>query len=82
MEHLALGSQGLTVGAQGLGLMGMSAFYGATDETESLATIDRALVQHAAGQPGSLRHPPSIGVAFVQDRSCPPWLAWSSDEGR
>ncbi|MBL1084660.1 aldo/keto reductase [Streptomyces actinomycinicus] len=43
MEHRALGSQGLTVGEQGLGCMGMSAFYGATDETESLATIDRAL---------------------------------------
>ncbi|MEV6024727.1 aldo/keto reductase [Streptomyces sp. NPDC052036] len=43
MEHRALGSQGLTVSDQGLGCMGMSAFYGATDETESLATIDRAL---------------------------------------
>ncbi|MYW17214.1 aldo/keto reductase [Streptomyces sp. SID2955] len=43
MEHRALGSQGLTVGAQGLGCMGMSAFYGATDEAESLATVDRAL---------------------------------------
>jgi aryl-alcohol dehydrogenase-like predicted oxidoreductase len=43
MEHRALGSQGLTVSAQGLGCMGMSAFYGAADETESLATIDRAL---------------------------------------
>jgi aryl-alcohol dehydrogenase-like predicted oxidoreductase len=43
MEHRALGSQGLIVGVQGLGCMGMSAFYGATDETESLATIDRAL---------------------------------------
>jgi aryl-alcohol dehydrogenase-like predicted oxidoreductase len=43
MEHRALGNQGLTVGAQGLGLMGMSAFYGATDDTESLATVDRAL---------------------------------------
>jgi len=43
MEHRALGGQGLTVGAQGLGCMGMSAFYGAADETESLATIDRAL---------------------------------------
>ncbi|MBC3839190.1 aldo/keto reductase [Streptacidiphilus sp. 4-A2] len=43
MEQHALGNQGLTVGAQGLGCMGMSAFYGATDETESLATIDRAL---------------------------------------
>ena len=43
MDHRALGGQGLTVGVQGLGCMGMSAFYGATDETESLATIDRAL---------------------------------------
>ncbi|MEU1508740.1 aldo/keto reductase [Kitasatospora sp. NPDC005748] len=43
MEDRALGSQGLTVGVQGLGCMGMSAFYGATDEAESLATIDRAL---------------------------------------
>ncbi|WP_406332551.1 aldo/keto reductase [Streptomyces sp. NBC_00203] len=43
MERQALGSQGLTVGTQGLGCMGMSVFYGATDETESLATIDRAL---------------------------------------
>ncbi|MFK0158462.1 aldo/keto reductase [Streptomyces sp. NPDC090499] len=43
MEQRALGGQGLTVGVQGLGLMGMSVFYGATDETESLATVDRAL---------------------------------------
>ncbi|MER5521629.1 aldo/keto reductase [Streptomyces sp. NPDC002763] len=43
MEMRTLGGQGLTVSAQGLGLMGMSAFYGFTDEAESLATIDRAL---------------------------------------
>ncbi|MGE7434049.1 aldo/keto reductase [Kitasatospora sp. NPDC001175] len=43
MERHTLGRQGLTVSAQGLGCMGMSAFYGATDEVESLATIDRAL---------------------------------------
>ncbi|MFD6878453.1 MULTISPECIES: aldo/keto reductase [unclassified Streptomyces] len=43
MEMRALGGQGLKVGAEGLGLMGMSAHYGATDDTESLATIDRAL---------------------------------------
>ncbi len=33
----------LTVPALGLGCMGMSAFYGTTDEGEALATIDRAL---------------------------------------
>ncbi|MFF4845436.1 aldo/keto reductase [Streptomyces collinus] len=43
MELRTLGSQGLTVSAQGLGCMGMSAFYGSTDTAESLATIDRAL---------------------------------------
>ncbi|MEU9032996.1 aldo/keto reductase [Streptomyces sp. NPDC048383] len=43
MDMRALGGHGLQVGAEGLGLMGMSAHYGATDDTESLATIDRAL---------------------------------------
>jgi aryl-alcohol dehydrogenase-like predicted oxidoreductase len=33
----------LTVPALGLGCMGMTAFYGKTDEREALATIDRAL---------------------------------------
>ena len=41
MDQRKLGS--LTVPALGLGCMGMSAFYGATDADESLATIDRAL---------------------------------------
>jgi aryl-alcohol dehydrogenase-like predicted oxidoreductase len=39
----ALGSQGLTVSRLGLGCMGMSEFYGETDDTESIATIHRAL---------------------------------------
>jgi aryl-alcohol dehydrogenase-like predicted oxidoreductase len=43
MEQRTLGSQGLVVSAMGLGCMGMSDFYGATDEEESLATIRRAL---------------------------------------
>jgi aryl-alcohol dehydrogenase-like predicted oxidoreductase len=38
-----LGSQGLEVSAEGLGCMGMSEFYGATDEAEATATIHRAL---------------------------------------
>jgi aryl-alcohol dehydrogenase-like predicted oxidoreductase len=38
-----LGSQGLEVSALGLGCMGMSQSYGAADETESIATIHRAL---------------------------------------
>ena len=38
-----LGTQGLEVSALGLGCMGMSQFYGATDDRESIATIHRAL---------------------------------------
>jgi aryl-alcohol dehydrogenase-like predicted oxidoreductase len=38
-----LGSSGLVVSAEGLGCMGMSEFYGALDESESVATIHRAL---------------------------------------
>src|SRR4051794_37909858 len=43
MEKRKLGSQGLEVSAMGLGCMGMSEFYGSTDEDEALATIRRAL---------------------------------------
>ena len=42
MRHRQLG-QGLKVSAIGLGCMGMSEFYGAQDEVESIATIHRAL---------------------------------------
>jgi aryl-alcohol dehydrogenase-like predicted oxidoreductase len=42
--------QGLEVSALGLGCMGMSAWYGETDEAESIATIHRAL---------------EIGVTFI-----------------
>ena len=43
MQSVSLGSQGLTVSRQGLGCMGMSDFYGARDDAESVATIHRAL---------------------------------------
>src|SRR5690349_6419936 len=43
IETTTLGTQGLVVSRQGLGCMGMSDFYGATDDAESIATIHRAL---------------------------------------
>ncbi len=43
METVALGTQGLVVSREGLGCMGMSDFYGETDDDESTATIHRAL---------------------------------------
>ncbi|MGI8731352.1 MAG: aldo/keto reductase [Solirubrobacteraceae bacterium] len=43
MNHRTLGREGLDVSELGLGCMGMSEFYGPADETESIATIHRAL---------------------------------------
>ena len=43
METRTLGTQGLEVSPLGLGCMGMSEFYGRTDESEAIATIRRAL---------------------------------------
>ena len=43
MKRRRLGTQGLEVSELGLGCMGMSEFYGRTDEGEAIATIQRAL---------------------------------------
>ncbi len=43
MKTRKLGRQGLEVSALGLGCMGMSQSYGPADETESIATIHRAI---------------------------------------
>jgi aryl-alcohol dehydrogenase-like predicted oxidoreductase len=43
MNTRRLGAGGLTVSAIGLGCMGMSEFYGAGDDRESIATIHRAM---------------------------------------
>jgi aryl-alcohol dehydrogenase-like predicted oxidoreductase len=43
MDNRKLGQQGLEVSEQGLGCMGMSEFYGDSDENEAIRTIHRAL---------------------------------------
>jgi aryl-alcohol dehydrogenase-like predicted oxidoreductase len=43
MQRRSLGRSGLTVSAIGLGCMGMSEFYGTSDEAASIATIERAI---------------------------------------
>ena len=43
MDQRTLGTQGLTVSAEGLGCMGMSEFYGSADASEATATIRAAL---------------------------------------
>ncbi len=43
MQRSTLGEQGLEVSEQGLGCMGMSEFYGQADDSESIATIHRAI---------------------------------------
>lgn len=43
MKKMSLGSEGLDVSVEGLGAMGMSAFYGERDDAESSATLNLAL---------------------------------------
>ncbi|WP_256215393.1 aldo/keto reductase [Sphingobium sp. AP50] len=43
LPQIVLGDGGPAIGIQGLGCMGMSEFYGETNETEAYATLDRAL---------------------------------------
>ena len=43
MKQRSIGRSGLAVGALGLGCMGMSEFYGPTDEAQSLETLAHAL---------------------------------------
>ena len=43
LKHHMLGHSDVTVSAIGLGCMGMSGFYGAAEEAESVATLHRAL---------------------------------------
>ena len=68
-----LGTGGLTVSSQGLGCMGMSEFYGPGDETESVATIHRALdlgvtLLDTADMYGPFRNEELVGRAIAGRR--------------
>ncbi len=65
MGQRKLGQAGPTVSAEGLGCMGMSAFYGAHDDVESTATIRPAL---------------DLGVTFLDTADAyGPWTNESGD---
>ena len=67
METRTLGTRGLEVSALGLGCMGMSEFYGRTDESEAIATIRRAL---------------ELGVTFLDTADMYGWGANESLVGK
>ena len=74
MRQRALGNQGLTVSAQGLGCMGMSNTYGPADEAESIATLHRAIELgvnffDTAEQYGPYDNEALLGRAFQGRRS-------------
>ncbi len=73
MQQRKLGNQGLTVSELGLGCMGMSEFYGKGDETESIATIHRALelgvtFLDTADMYGKGKNEELVGRAIAQHR--------------
>ena len=70
MQTRTLGRSGPTVSALGLGCMGMSEFYGATNDDESIATIHRAL-DLGVNLLDTLTHGWDIAVASGQDHELP-----------
>ncbi|WP_298371001.1 aldo/keto reductase [Azospirillum sp.] len=75
MDTRTLGGSSLTVSALGLGCMGMSEFYGPTDETQSLATLERAFelgVTHfdTADMYGSGHNETLLGRFLAGKRDC------------
>jgi aryl-alcohol dehydrogenase-like predicted oxidoreductase len=74
MKDRPLGSEGLRASSIGLGVMGMSEFYGTPDEAECVATLERALelgvtFWDTADAYGSGHNEELIGQ-FVRKRSC------------
>jgi len=86
-----LGKPGLEVSALGLGCMGMSEFYGELDDTESVATIHRALdlgvtLIDTADIYGPFKNEELVGRVkeIATERGCTPGqlaLAWLLAQG-
>ena len=75
MKTRTLGNAGPAVSAIGLGCMGMSEFYGATDVAESIATIHRALelgcyFLDTADMYGPFKNEVLVGGAIRDRRLC------------
>ena len=74
MQYRRLGKSSLVVSALGLGCMGMSEFYGETDDNESAATIHHALDQgvtflDTADMYGTGRNEELVGRAIASRRN-------------
>jgi aryl-alcohol dehydrogenase-like predicted oxidoreductase len=74
MQTRQLGRSGLTVSALGLGCMGMSDFYGPTDDAESLRTLARALelgvtLFDTADMYGPFTNEELLGRFFKEDKA-------------
>ena len=83
MDKRRLGSQGLEVSEQGLGCMGMSEFYGTSDEEEAIATIHRYLdlggnVLDTADMYGPFTNEKLVGRAVRERRD---WVVVSTKFG-
>ena len=80
MKRRTLGT--LEVSALGLGCMGMSAFYGSTDEGEAIATIQRALELGIDFLDTAQLYGPLTNEQLVGRRSGPPRRVRDRDEVR